>query len=87
MFQYRVSWKKTAKVMGVTLESGDALVFGGRSRGIIHAVPGVGRGLPGPGRTPEPSVQGAASQPGEAGRRDPCPMPEDGRYNLNFREL
>ncbi|CAN0482435.1 unnamed protein product, partial [Scytosiphon promiscuus] len=40
-FQYRVSWKKTAAIKSVRLESGDALIFGGRSRGIIHGVPGL----------------------------------------------
>lgn len=54
-FLYRISWKKTAVVKSVTLESGDALVFGGRSRGIIHSVPGIG--------TASAAVAKAASKP------------------------
>ncbi|CAM9294337.1 unnamed protein product [Pylaiella littoralis] len=40
-FLYRVSWKKGAATRSLRLEGGDALIFGGRSRGIIHAVPGI----------------------------------------------
>ena len=45
------SWRKGEKLQSVLLESGDALVFGGRARGIIHAVPRIQ-----PGTAPRPAA-------------------------------
>lgn len=89
MFQYRVSWKKTAAIKSVTLESGDALIFGGRSRGIIHGVPGVGAAMV----TPQAVTLGAPVLDSTVGHStaEEClrslNVQERGRYNLNFREL
>mmetsp|Transcript_29694 Transcript_29694/g.30099 ORF Transcript_29694/g.30099 Transcript_29694/m.30099 type:complete len:245 (+) Transcript_29694:193-927(+) len=43
-FVWKSSWSKKQKTNTVLLESGDVLIFGGRSRGIVH---GVNRILPG----------------------------------------
>lgn len=90
-FQYRVSWKKTAGVKSVTLESGDALIFGGRSRGIIHGVPGIGNAAV-VASTPAAAVSavGARAKEGAPAGEEPYSpfaVPDGGRYNLNFREL
>eukprot|EP00903_Cladosiphon_okamuranus_P013798 g12841.t1 len=97
-FQYRVSWKKTAATKTIQLASGDALVFGGRSRGIIHAVPGIDAS--------DSVTASSAFRAGAAARAaggggggvglgeergipslSPCVVPGGGRFNLNFREL
>ncbi|CAN0291329.1 unnamed protein product, partial [Hapterophycus canaliculatus] len=89
-FQYRVSWKKTAATKSLRLESGDALVFGGRSRGIIHGVPGLDHAA-GHQATSDSRARGAAaSGGGGVGSPNPCcsvAVPGGGRFNLNFREL
>ncbi|CAM9183035.1 unnamed protein product [Choristocarpus tenellus] len=53
VFEYRVSWRQAAAVKSLHLESGDALVFGGRSRGIIHRVSQIEKT---PTRTPAPLI-------------------------------
>lgn len=89
MFQYRVSWKKTAAIKCVTLGSGDALIFGGRSRGIIHGVPRVGAAMV----TSAAVTSGTPVLESTVGhsKTDEClrslNVQESGRYNLNFREL
>lgn len=98
-FQYRVSWKKNAAIKSITLESGDALIFGGKSRGIIHRVPGLGCRDPStvlkptgvPADTRRHSGRGVSkdaplllTQGEGAGSLN---VPDGGRYNLNFREL
>lgn len=37
-FIWKASWKKSEVLKSVVLESGDALVFGGKSRGILHGI-------------------------------------------------
>lgn len=80
-FQYRLSWKKTAGIKSVTLESGDALIFGSRSRGIIHGVPGlIPRGGTATASTRKPaaaaSVSGAEVRNGRA-RDGTMPLGEE----------
>lgn len=101
-FQYRVSWKKTAGIKSVRLESGDALVFGGRSRGIIHAVPGLDSSASETAPSSAPPARPGGG--GASHARIGCPTGGDvgegaagvvrrltiaggGRFNLNFREL
>eukprot|EP00752_Nemacystus_decipiens_P001579 g1540.t1 len=97
-FQYRVSWKKTAAIKSVRLESGDALIFGGRSRGIIHAVPGIidsaaaasASAAAAAGSTRRKLTADGGGKEEEDGGEDllsPCAVPDGGRFNLNFREL
>ncbi|CAN0084930.1 unnamed protein product [Ectocarpus fasciculatus] len=86
-FQYRISWKKSAQVKSVLLESGDALIFGGRSRGIIHGVPridAVATCAATPATCSSAAEGGGGRGVGSAG---PCVVPGGGRFNLNFREL
>lgn len=40
-FVYQQSWSKKSAVSTVELRSGDALVFGGPSEGIVHSVPHI----------------------------------------------
>ncbi|CAM9365947.1 unnamed protein product [Ectocarpus sp. 12 AP-2014] len=88
-FQYRISWKKSAQVKSVRLESGDALIFGGRSRGIIHGVPRIDTAVdPPPAVIVPPAATRSSAAEGAEGRgAGPCVVPGGGRFNLNFREL
>ncbi|CBJ49104.1 hypothetical protein Esi_0139_0057 [Ectocarpus siliculosus] len=88
-FQYRISWKKSAQVKSVRLESGDALIFGGRSRGIIHGVPRIDTAVaPPPAVVIPPAATRSSAAEGAEGRgAGPCVVPGGGRFNLNFREL
>ena len=85
----------------MTLESGDAFVFGGRSRGIIHAVPGIGKNAAAAAsNSVATKARSFRSSPSKDGRSElttgameetpcalPCRVPGGGRFNLNFREL
>ena len=77
--------------MSIVLESGDALIFGGRSRGIIHGVPAIGSRLVGAKSASDPAASRALASREVAGKdgvgQDLSFMPEGGRYNLNLREL
>ena len=43
--RYQQSWSKKSAVSTVELRSGDALVFGGHSEGIVHSVPHIMPGV------------------------------------------
>eukprot|EP00953_Heterococcus_sp_UTEX-ZZ885_P010810 6294-Heterococcus_DN1.PRE.3 len=75
IFQYRNGYSKKHKVKEVALCSGDVLIFGGKSRDILHQVsaiePAVSSGSSDSSSTVAQNISGSIS----------------GRYNINFREL
>ena len=86
LFEYKPSWRKKSPHHSLHLRSGDVLIFGGRSRAIVHGVSGLlphsipdgvdmDIGPQGTGRTSAPSAEGAVVQP----------TVRCCRININFR--